>query len=166
MRTTAGVGTEARGEIPKVDSLGRRSWSLEQRQRIVAEALAPNASVAGVARRHGLNANLVFKWIQRARDGWPDRRQTPVVRSEPMRFIPIMVADENSGQQARPPVGTLGIDPIADAPARTPSRKPRHEAKGTGRRGVIEIGLPGWRTHQRRRRCRGGRLVLSVMKGL
>jgi len=31
----------------------RRTWSLEERQRIVAEALAPGASVAAVARRHG-----------------------------------------------------------------------------------------------------------------
>ena len=48
------------------DGLARRSWSLEERQRIVEEALAPGVSVAAVARQHGLNANLVFKWIRRA----------------------------------------------------------------------------------------------------
>ncbi|PNE10087.1 MAG: hypothetical protein CR217_16370 [Beijerinckiaceae bacterium] len=53
MRTSTGVGLEGGGEIPKVDALGRRSWSLYQRQRIVAEALAPHASVAEVARVHG-----------------------------------------------------------------------------------------------------------------
>ncbi|ATQ68997.1 MULTISPECIES: transposase [Methylosinus] len=51
----------------------RRTWSLEERQRIVAEALAPGASVAAVARRHGLNANLIFKWVRRSREGWLDR---------------------------------------------------------------------------------------------
>jgi transposase-like protein len=52
------------------DGVGaRRTWSLDERQRIVDEALAPDASVAAVARRHGLNANLVFKWIRRARGG-------------------------------------------------------------------------------------------------
>ncbi len=47
------------------DGGARRSWSLEERQRIVGEALAPGASVAAVACGHGLNANLVFMcgWI-------------------------------------------------------------------------------------------------------
>ena len=40
MWTSTGVGLEGGGEIPKVDALGRRSWSLYQRQRIVAEVLA------------------------------------------------------------------------------------------------------------------------------
>jgi transposase len=39
----------------------RRTRSLAERKRIVVEALAPGVSVASVARRHGLNANLVFK---------------------------------------------------------------------------------------------------------
>src|SRR5271167_2891801 len=52
----------------------RRSWSLAERQRIVEAALTPGASVAGVARANGVNANLVFKWIGRSREGWPDRR--------------------------------------------------------------------------------------------
>ena len=53
---------------------GRRTKSLEERKRIVVEALVPGASFAAVARRHGLNANLVFKWIRRSREGWRDRR--------------------------------------------------------------------------------------------
>jgi len=55
----------------------RRTRSLDERKRIVEEALAPGASVASVARRHGLNANLVFKWIRRSREGWRDRRREP-----------------------------------------------------------------------------------------
>jgi transposase len=50
-----------------IDKLGRRKvvrrlHTLEQKLRIVAEASAAGASVAEVARRHGLNANLVFSW--------------------------------------------------------------------------------------------------------
>ena len=55
----------------------RRTRSLDERKRIVEEALAPGASVAAVARRHGLNANLIFKWIRRSREGWRDRRRGP-----------------------------------------------------------------------------------------
>ena len=40
----------------------RRSWSAEEKRRIVEESLRPGASVAVVARRHDLNANLLFTW--------------------------------------------------------------------------------------------------------
>jgi transposase-like protein len=45
----------------------RRSWSDEDKQRIVGEAVIPGASVADIARRHGVNANLVFNWRKAAR---------------------------------------------------------------------------------------------------
>jgi transposase len=44
----------------------RRSWSDDAKQRIVAEALLPGASVADVARRHGVNANFLFSWRRSA----------------------------------------------------------------------------------------------------
>ncbi len=167
MRTLTGVDAESRGEIPKVDSLGRRSWSLEQRQRIVAEALAPDASVAAVARRHGLNANLVFKWIRRAREGWPDRRKPPTAQGEPLTFIPIALVDENAGRQTAPPARAATIDLVAAAPTRITSKKPRRDARGMGRRGVIEIGLPnGARISVDADVDEAAlRLVLSAMKG-
>ena len=34
---------------------------------MVAEALSPGASVADIARRHGVNANLLFNWVRSAR---------------------------------------------------------------------------------------------------
>ncbi len=50
----------------------RRTRSLDERKRIVDEALAAGASVAAVARRHGLDANLIFKggYGARAKAGW------------------------------------------------------------------------------------------------
>src|ERR1700729_4161999 len=45
----------------------RRTWSADQKQRIIAESLAPGASVAEVARRYGLNSNMLFTWRQRER---------------------------------------------------------------------------------------------------
>jgi transposase len=45
----------------------RRSWSDEVKQRIVEEAVAPGASVADIARRYGVNANLLFNWRKAAR---------------------------------------------------------------------------------------------------
>ncbi len=40
----------------------RRSWSRDEKRRIVDETFCRGSSVADVARRHGLNANLVFNW--------------------------------------------------------------------------------------------------------
>ena len=40
----------------------RRSYAKAFKRRVVAETLEPDASVAEVARRHGLNANMVFLW--------------------------------------------------------------------------------------------------------
>ena len=47
----------------------RRLWSREEKLRIVAESLEPGASVSRVARRHDVNANLVFTWRRLVRDG-------------------------------------------------------------------------------------------------
>lgn len=119
------------------DSLIRRSWSVEERQRIVEEALAPSASVAGVARRHGLNANLVFKWIRRTREGWLDRRRAPAREvaapataqdaASPM-FVPVKLLEVNAVSAPSPPAGAVA----------KPVREPRRHA----RRGAMEISLP------------------------
>src|SRR5258708_104457 len=41
---------------------GRRLWSDDEKRRIVAETLVPGASASIVARRHDLNANMLFTW--------------------------------------------------------------------------------------------------------
>jgi transposase len=40
----------------------RRLWSADEKRRIVAESFAPGASISIVARRHDLNANMLFTW--------------------------------------------------------------------------------------------------------
>lgn len=40
----------------------RRSWSLDEKRRIVDESLEDGASIAEVARRHDLNTNQLFTW--------------------------------------------------------------------------------------------------------
>jgi len=44
----------------------RRMWSAEEKRQIIAEACEPGASVAVVARRHDMNANLLFTWRRAA----------------------------------------------------------------------------------------------------
>ena len=40
----------------------RRYWTRDEKRRIVVESLEDGASAADVARRHDLNANLLFTW--------------------------------------------------------------------------------------------------------
>ncbi len=47
----------------------RRRHSIVEKQRIVEETLQPGASVARVARAHGVNANQVFAWRRQYRQG-------------------------------------------------------------------------------------------------
>ena len=42
----------------------RRRWPEALKRRMVAETHEPGASVSVVARRHDVNANQLFKWIQ------------------------------------------------------------------------------------------------------
>src|ERR1700722_19663888 len=52
----------------------RRSWTIEEKLAIVHAAKHSGAPVSVVARRHGMNANHLFNWLQRDRDGTLDRR--------------------------------------------------------------------------------------------
>lgn len=64
----------------------RRVWTEDEKRRIVAETFAPGASVSIVARRHDLNANMLFTW----------RRQlgsTPVT-GDTVVFVPAAIAPE------------------------------------------------------------------------
>jgi len=62
-----------------------RRWSAEEKRSICLETRAPGVSVAQVARRHALNANLIFKWLK-------DRRFAPAdaVEAAPV-FLPVEI---------------------------------------------------------------------------
>jgi transposase len=47
----------------------RRRWTAAQKLKVVSESLAPHASVTEVARRHGLNPNLIYRWRHQAKAG-------------------------------------------------------------------------------------------------
>ena len=80
----------------------RRLLTLEQKLRVVAEASVPGTSVAEVARRHGLNANLVFGWRRQHQLGVLEQRtrkvkllpvrvsESPVPREEPREITRVI----------------------------------------------------------------------------
>ncbi len=50
-------------------SMRRRRWSTEQKLRIIEESYEPGTTVSEVARRHGVAANLLFRWRKLLTDG-------------------------------------------------------------------------------------------------
>jgi transposase len=53
----------------RVNRTGRRTYWREYKLEIVQECSDRNVSVAGVALSHGINANLVRRWIVQHRSG-------------------------------------------------------------------------------------------------
>lgn len=54
----------------------RMGRTAEQKRRIVEATFEPGASIARVAREHGVNANQVFQWRHEYRKGafWVDKK--------------------------------------------------------------------------------------------
>ena len=77
MDTSEQMIVEAASQVKK-----RQKRSVEEKRRIVEETLAAGASVARVARRHAVNANQVFYWRKKYREGRlgkvPSRKLLPV----------------------------------------------------------------------------------------
>jgi transposase len=71
----------------------RRRWSDEAKGRIVAEAIAPGAVVAEVARRHDLVPQHVSNWIRAAKAG---RFALPA--DEMPSFVPVVVESSRANR--------------------------------------------------------------------
>lgn len=67
----------------------RRFRSRQERRQIAEESLESGASVAVVARRHGVNANQVFLWRKLLRDG----RLGAASPSAPVQLMPVRIAE-------------------------------------------------------------------------
>ncbi len=67
----------------------KRFWSDEEKRSICEQTLTPGVSVAQVARRYSMNANLIFKWLK-------DDRFSPLAAGDDAapvcgEFLPIEV---------------------------------------------------------------------------
>src|SRR5262245_42385230 len=47
----------------------RRRWSLEEKERLLAECDQPGERVSAVARRHGVSPSMLFKWRRLRHEG-------------------------------------------------------------------------------------------------
>ncbi|NKQ69719.1 transposase [Rhizobium ruizarguesonis] len=82
---------------------GRRRYDPTSRDELVAACLEPGVSVSRLAREHGVNANLVRKWIKKAME----ERPLPLVPA----FVPVQIAPDipaASGDNLLPKTEPLG----------------------------------------------------------
>ena len=90
----------------------KRLWTVEEKRSICLQTTVPGVSVAQVARRHALNANLIFKCLRDPRFA-PDPDATP---TEGPLFLPVEVIehpvreDAPASGDAQGPGGTIEID--------------------------------------------------------
>lgn len=73
----------------------RRYRSKLERRKIVEETFVPGASVAVIARSHGVNANQVFNWRKMYHDGRLD------VQPATTQFVPARIIDSSHIEQQR-----------------------------------------------------------------
>ncbi|MEO9162269.1 MAG: transposase [Casimicrobiaceae bacterium] len=124
----------------RVNRTGRRTYTPEYKRGVVERCAGPGVSVAGVALAHGINANLLRRWIVRN-----ERGLTPPIAASATVLLPVSV-------QRALPTQTAPGDSV-----NTPSKPRRVSA-------AIEIELYGARIH-----LRGGvdtqalRAVLDVL---
>ena len=66
---------------------GRRRYDPASKARLLAACLEPGVSISGLALAHGVNANVLRKWVKDARESG-----LPTVSSR-SAFIPVVAAD-------------------------------------------------------------------------
>jgi transposase len=97
------------------ESLGatrRQRRSIAEKRRIVEETLVEGASVARVARAHGINANQVFGWRRlyqagRLGERKPDMKLLPVRVNE---TVPARAVERGSADFPKAQPGTIHIE--------------------------------------------------------
>lgn len=86
----------------------RRRWrTVEEKRRIVEEAMVPGASVAQVARLHGVNANQVFAWRRQYQAG-----ELVAASTTGPKLLPVIVADsaEQDAKEENEHRGSIHIE--------------------------------------------------------
>ena len=77
---------------------GRRVYSRSHKRAIVEQCLQPGVSVAGIALAHGINANLVRKWIVKQQRAAPAAKPSSPV---PAALLPVAVQADQPGSAVR-----------------------------------------------------------------
>jgi transposase len=81
------------------DKRVKRIYTDVQRLQIVEEALAPGACVAKVARRHGINDNVIFNWRRLYCQG--------LLPGQPPQLVPVQMIEAPEPSVLAPPTPSI-----------------------------------------------------------
>jgi transposase len=114
----------------------RRQWPAEEKLRIMSEALAPGATIAAVADRHGVCRSQLYAWLRLAREG----KLAGISMSAPeaASFVPVQISADTRASSPTPP---------CDRPASpaTPTHPPASSIPRGRRPAMVEVILTNGR---------------------
>jgi len=71
----------------------KRLWTDEEKRSICFQTTAAGVSVAQVARRYAMNANIIFKWLRDPRYAPDPEMAVDDVSADTPCFLPVEIAD-------------------------------------------------------------------------
>jgi len=96
--------------------LKKRIWSDDEKRTICAQTLTPGVSVAQVARRYSMNANLIFKWLKDPRFA-PDEGGSSPEDSIALEGVFLPVEIETSALESHTTPGRISAVAAVPGPA-------------------------------------------------
>jgi transposase len=76
---------------------GRCVYNKAAKRELVSRCLEPGMSLARLAMAHGVNANLLRKWVMKQTGANPSRRRKPVIAAVPsVSLVPVKMAKPES----------------------------------------------------------------------
>ena len=84
------MASEARPKVPK-----RRFYSPEFKLQVVGQCRQPGASIAAVALGHGVNTNIVHRWLREHSQG--------TLAVQPLAFVPVTLTAPPTSPRSEPP---------------------------------------------------------------
>jgi len=94
----------------------KRLWTDEEKRSICFQTMAPSVSVAQVARRYAMNANMIFKWLRDPRYAPEAEPVVDASATDIACFLPVEIVghpqngDTVPATGSAPTAGTIEID--------------------------------------------------------
>lgn len=100
-------------EVVGVLRNGRRRYDPASKQRLVEACLQPNVSLASLALQHGVNANLLRKWVAEHQRQQRNGVMAGAIEHATEAFVPVIELRDVAGP----------VEPPAPAPLRPPAHR-------------------------------------------
>lgn len=96
----------ATDSVAKVSRKGRPNYPIGFKRDLAKQACEPDVSVAKLALKHGINANMLFKWRRQYRAGQFGVAEKYAV-AESVTLLPVVTGTISKPKPAMTPVGSM-----------------------------------------------------------